>query len=64
MRIFLLLLAVLFSLGILLLALLFAANKLSKLRYTLSSSAISILAVFALFHFIYLYWNKGRRQKN
>lgn len=63
MRIFLLLLAALLSVGILALAVLFCANKLSKLRYTALSSGISIVAVFALFHFLYLYLTKGQKQR-
>ncbi len=61
MRLFLLLLAALLSLGIFVLAMLFLANKISKLRYTVFSSGISILAIFALFHFLYLYLTKRRK---
>ena len=61
MRIFLLLLAVLLSLGIFILAILFFANKISKIRYTVLSSGISILTIFSLFHFLYLYLSKRRQ---
>ena len=61
MRIFLLLLAFLLSLGIFILAILFFANKINKIRYTVLSSGISILAIFALFHFLYLYLSKRRQ---
>ena len=60
MRIFLLLLAILLSLGVCILAILFLMNKISKIRYTVFSSGISILAIFAVFHFLYLYLSKRR----
>lgn len=62
MRILLLLAAALFSLGIVLLAALFLTGTLSAFLYTVFSSGISILLIFALFHFIYLYLQK--RKKN
>lgn len=60
MRIFLLLLAILLSLSVCILAILFLMNKISKIRYTVFSSGISILAIFAVFHFLYLYLSKRR----
>ena len=60
MRIFLLLLAILLSLSVCILAILFLMNKISKIRYTVFSSGISILAIFAAFHFLHLYLSKRR----
>ena len=60
MRILLLLAAALFSLGIILLACLFLTGVLSAFLYTVFSSGISILLIFALFHFIYLYLQKRK----
>lgn len=60
MRIFLLLLAILLSLSVCILAILFLMNKISKIHYTVFSSGISILAIFAVFHFLYLYLSKRR----
>ncbi|MBR2627932.1 MAG: hypothetical protein IKD30_06690 [Peptococcaceae bacterium] len=60
MRILLLLAAALFSLGIILLACLFLTGALSAFLYTVFSSGISILLIFALFHFIYLYLQKRK----
>ena len=58
MRILLLLAAALLSLGIVCLAALFLTGSLSAFWYTVFSSGISILLIFALFHFIYLYLNR------
>ena len=58
MRILLLLAATLLSIGIVFLAFLFLSGSLTAFLYTVFSSAISILLIFALFHFIYLYLNK------
>lgn len=57
MRIILLLAATLLSLGIICLAFLFLTGTLSAFLYTVFSSGISVLLIFALFHFIYLYLN-------
>ncbi|MBR5319534.1 MAG: hypothetical protein IKU46_08080 [Peptococcaceae bacterium] len=61
MRILLLLAAALLSLGILFLAFLFLSGILTAVLYTVCSSGISILLIFALFHFIYLYLNKHKK---
>ena len=58
MRILLLLTAALFSIGIVCLAVLFLTGALSAFLYTVFSSGISVLLIFALFHFIYLYLNR------
>lgn len=58
MRILLLLTAALFSIGIICLAILFLTGSLSAFLYTVFSSGISVLLIFALFHFIYLYLNR------
>ncbi len=60
MRILLLLAAALLSIGIVGLAFLFLSGVLTTVLYTVFSSAISILLIFALFHFIYLYLSKGK----
>ncbi len=60
MRILLLLAAVLLSIGILCLAFLFLSGTLTTILYTVFSSGISILLIFALFHFIYLYLSKNK----
>ncbi len=60
MRILLLLAAALLSIGIVGLAFLFLSGVLTTVLYTVFSSAISILLIFALFHFIYLYLSKSK----
>ena len=60
MRILLLLVAVLLSCGIGYLAYLSLSEQIGILMYTLVSSGISILLIFALFHFIYLYISKKK----
>ena len=62
MRILLLLIALFLSLGILFFAFYFLAGKLSKLCYTVLSSGISILLIFSLFHFIYLFLTKPSKK--
>ena len=62
MRILLLLAAALLSLGIIFLAFLFLSGSLTAFLYTIFSSGISILLIFALFHFIYLYLNKHQKK--
>ncbi len=62
MRILLLLAATLLSIGIVFLAFLFLSGSLTAFLYTVFSSAISILLIFALFHFIYLYLNKHSKK--
>lgn len=60
MRMLLLFAAVLLSCGILCLSYLSLSNQIGSLLYTLLSSGISILLIFALFHFIYLYLSKKK----
>lgn len=60
MRILLLFIAALLSCGIVYLAYLSLSEQIGILVYTLVSSAISILLIFALFHFIYLYISKKK----
>lgn len=60
MRIILLIAAALLSCGILCLAYLSLSEQIGILFYTILSSAISILLIFALFHFIYLYLTKKK----
>ncbi len=60
MRMLLLLAAALLSAGIVGLAFLFLSGALTTILYTVFSSGISILLIFALFHFIYLYLNKNK----
>ena len=60
MRILLLLVAVLLSCGIGYLAYLSLSEQIGILMYTLVSSGISVLLIFALFHFIYLYISKKK----
>ncbi len=60
MRILLLLAAAILSCGILCLAYLSVSEQIGILLYTILSSVISILLIFALFHFIYLYLSKKK----
>ena len=60
MRILLLFVAALLSCGIVYLAYLSLSEQIGMLLYTLLSSGISILLIFALFHFIYLYISKKK----
>ena len=60
MRILLLFVAALLSCGIVSLAYLSLSEQIGILVYTLVSSGISILLIFALFHFIYLYISKKK----
>lgn len=60
MRILLLFVAALLSCGILFLAHLSLSAQIGTFVYTLLSSGISILLIFALFHFIYLYISKKK----
>lgn len=60
MRILLLFIAALLSCGIVYLAYLSLSEQIGILVYTLVSSCISILLIFALFHFIYLYISKKK----
>ncbi len=60
MRILLLLAAAVLSCGILCLAYLSVSEQIGILLYTILSSGISILLIFALFHFIYLYISKKK----
>ncbi|MBQ1220137.1 MAG: hypothetical protein IIW67_00070 [Peptococcaceae bacterium] len=60
MRILLLFIAALLSCGIVYLAYLSLSEQIGILVYTLVSSGISILLIFALFHFIYLYISKKK----
>ena len=60
MRILLLFIAALLSCGIVYLAYLSLSEQIGILMYTLVSSGISILLIFALFHFIYLYISKKK----
>lgn len=60
MRILLLFFAALLSCGILYLSYLILSKQISIVLYTLISSGISILLIFALFHFIYLYLVKKK----
>lgn len=55
MRTVLLFFAALLSCGILCLSYFFLSKQISTILYALLSSGISILLIFALFHFIYLY---------
>ena len=60
MRILLLFIAALLNCGIVYLAYLSLSEQIGILVYTLVSSGISILLIFALFHFIYLYISKKK----
>ena len=60
MRILLLFIAALLSCGIVYLAYLSLSEQIGILVYTLVSSGISVLLIFALFHFIYLYISKKK----
>ncbi len=60
MRILLLLVAALLSCGIGYLAYLSLSEQIGTVLYTVLSSGISILLIFALFHFIYLYLTKKK----
>ncbi len=60
MRILLLFVAALLSCGIVYLAYLSLSEQIAILLYTVVSSGISILLIFALFHFIYLYLSKKK----
>ncbi|MBQ2777017.1 MAG: hypothetical protein IJE80_03160 [Peptococcaceae bacterium] len=60
MRMLLLLAAAILSCGILCLAYLSLSEQIGILLYTIISSGISILLIFALFHFIYLYISKKK----
>ena len=60
MRILLLFVAALLSCGIVYLAYLSLSEQIAILLYTVISSGISILLIFALFHFIYLYLSKKK----
>ena len=60
MRVLLLFAAALLSCGIVYLAYLSLSEQIGILVYTLVSSGISILLIFALFHFIYLYISKKK----
>ncbi|MBQ5369581.1 MAG: hypothetical protein IIU56_05175 [Peptococcaceae bacterium] len=60
MRILLLFIAALLSCGIVYLAYLSLSEQIGILVYTLVSSGVSILLIFALFHFIYLYISKKK----
>jgi hypothetical protein len=60
MRILLLFVAALLSCGIVYLAYLSLSEQIGILVYTLVSSGISILLIFALFHIIYLYISKKK----
>ena len=60
MRILLLFVSALLSCGIVYLAYLSLSEQIGILVYTLVSSGISILLIFALFHFIYLYISKKK----
>jgi hypothetical protein len=60
MRVLLLFVAALLSCGIVYLAYLSLSEQIGILVYTLVSSGISILLIFALFHFIYLYISKKK----
>ena len=60
MRILLLFIAALLNCGIVYLAYLSLSEQIGILVYTLVSSGISVLLIFALFHFIYLYISKKK----
>ena len=60
MRVLLLFVAALLSCGIVYLAYLSLSEQIGILLYTVLSSGISILLIFALFHFIYLYISKKK----
>ena len=60
MRVLLLFVAALLSCGIVYLAYLSLSEQIGILVYTLVSSGISVLLIFALFHFIYLYISKKK----
>lgn len=60
MRTLLLLIAALLSCGIVFLGYLSLSSQLNIFFYTLLSSAISIVLISALFHFIYLYISKKK----
>lgn len=62
MKILLLSAAILLSAGVILLAFLFLSGKLTSLVYTVCSAGISVLLIFALFHFVYLYLNEQKRK--
>ena len=53
--------AILLSALVVLLAFFSITGLLSSLIYTVISSGISILLIFALFHFIYLYTAKNKK---
>ena len=55
MRIFLLIIATLLSIGVFIFTCLFLLGKVTNLVYAVASSIISIFLIFALFHFVYLY---------
>lgn len=61
MKILLLSAAGLLSFAVLVLSFFFLTGALSAIFYTVLSSGISILLIFALFHFIYLYLNKNTK---
>lgn len=60
MRFLLLLAAAILSCGILCLAYLSLTEQIAIFLYTIISSVIAILLIFALFHFIYLYLSKKK----
>lgn len=60
MRILLLLVAAILSCGILCLAYFALSGQIGTFLYIILSSAISILLIFAVFHFIYLYISKKK----
>lgn len=60
MRILLLLAAALLSCGVLYLSYLSLSEQIGMFLYTILSSGISVLLIFALFHFIYLYLSKKK----
>ena len=60
MRTILLIIAVLLSIGVCCLAIAFFTGRISALLYTILSAGISVVLVFSLFHFIYLYLSKGK----
>lgn len=62
LRIFLLCIAVLLSVGTGILAACALFGKISPFIYVLLSSGISILLIFALFHMIYLYLSKKQNK--
>ena len=60
MRILLLLAATVLSCGVLALSYLSFTAQINVFLYTIISSGISVLLIFALFHFIYLYLSKPK----